>query len=154
MLSMLPTMTVKMTVLINPVLYIVLNSQVSKHTIIICVIILIVNSDVEWWRFNSSTFQFRAIFSTLILCYEHPTQAARQMSIKIRQKIAMIQEKSSNDESEIINRDLTHTYGTSCREMSRLQVDGQRHNLVDRRHYSFRSSREHHRRNKNSELRK
>ena len=76
------------------------------------------------------------------------------MSIKIRQKIAMIQEKSSNDESEIINRDLTHTYGTSCREMSRLQVDGQRHNLVDRRHYSFRSSREHHRRNKNSELRK
>ena len=75
------------------------------------------------------------------------------MSIKIRQKIAMIQEKSSNDESEIINRDLTHTYGTSCREMSRLQVDGQRHNFVERRHYSFRS-REHHRRNKNSELRK
>ena len=75
------------------------------------------------------------------------------MSIKIRQKIAMIQEKSSNDESEIINRDLTHTYGTSCREMSRLQVDGQRNNFVERRHYSFRS-REHHRRNKNSELRK
>ena len=115
---------------------------------------MIANSDVEIWRFNSSTFQFRAIFATLILCYEHPTQAARQMSIKIRQKIAMIQEKSSNEESEIINRDLTHTYGTSCREMSRLQVDGQRHNLVDRRHYSFRSSREHHRRNKNSELRK
>ena len=39
MLSMLPTMTVKMTVLINPVLYIVLNSQVSKHTRIICVIL-------------------------------------------------------------------------------------------------------------------
>ena len=38
MLSMLPTMTVKMTVLINPVLYIVLNSQVSRSTRIICVI--------------------------------------------------------------------------------------------------------------------
>ena len=111
------------------------------------------NSDVHFNDDGISILQFRAIFATLILCYEHPTQAARQMSIKIRQKIAMIQEKSSNDESEIINRDLTHTYGTSCREMSRLQVDGQRHNFVERRHYSFRS-REHHRRNKNSELRK
>ena len=115
--------------------------------------ILIANSDVERWHLNSSTFQFRVIFATLILCYEHPTQAARQMSIKIRQKIAMIQEKSSNEESEIINRDPTHTYGTSCREMSRLQVNGQRHNFVESHHHSFRS-REHHRRNKNSELRK
>ena len=79
MMSMVPTFAVKLSVCINPILYIALNAQVSSIidnlvlSLVICNYMLIF-----YFRCNKFInshlfiFQFRGIFTRYILCYKIP----------------------------------------------------------------------------------